>query len=723
MGIFSLKSLTTQLKFFFRFTISTNYEMKKIVFLVAVITALVCKAQQNEYSAFCATDELRHQLFSTRTDLQQGSINAQKRLQQFTQQYVAQHTGSSAGKRNALYIIPVVVHVIHNNGVENISDEQIYDAIAVANRNLRKQNADTTDIVPAFKAIAADCEIELRLATIDPNGNCTKGINRIVSPLTAIGDHQVKSLIHWDPSKYLNIYVCAEAAGLAGHALLPADADTVPEWDGIVIQHSYMGSIGTSTPFRSVVLTHELGHYFNLQHIWGGNNVPGFFYLPVGQPNNCNYDDDVSDTPNTIGWSNCNLNASSCGNVQDNVQNFMDYAYCARMLTEGQKLRMHACLNSPVANRNNLWQPANLVATGVSTIAELCAADFQADANSVCEGQTITFIDKSYHGVTGRTWSFSGGTPSSSTDSVVTVTYNSAGNYNVTLTATQGISSVSKTVENFVQVLPKGITQAPYYESFETYSSLQNSTWSVFNPNEDSTFRLVNNYAYNGNFSIMLNNFENPSTVSYDELISGTYNLNLPTTTSVEFKYAFAFKTAGNTADRLRVFISNDCGKTWTQRRSISGAQLSTAMATDAAFFPLTNNDWKIGTVPNINTTFLNDEFRIKFVFESAGGNNFFLEDINIGETIYTGTELLMQALNEAEIFPNPFQQTITFNFSELNNSKVNIKIYDLLGKEMLNTSTAESHYTIDASSFHQGIYIAYMEISGIGIFKKIIKQ
>jgi hypothetical protein len=119
----------------------------------------------------------------------------------------------------------------------------------------------------------------------------------------------------------------------------------------------------------------------------------------------------------------------------------------------------------------------------------------------------------------------------------------------------------------------------------------------------------------------------------------------------------------------------------------------------------------------------LNEQFRVKFVFESAGGNNFFLEDINIGETIYTSRELIAQALTETEIFPNPFHQTITFNFSELNNSKVNIKIYDLLGKEMLNASTTENHYTIDASSLHQSIYIAHLEINGTGIIKKLVKQ
>ena len=133
---------------------------------------------------------------------------------------------------------------------------------------------------------------------------------------------------------YLNIYVCASASpGLAGHCLTPSAADTIPQWDGVVIAHNSIGSIGTSSPITSVVLTHEIGHYLNLQHTWGGNNVPGFPYLPVADTGNCAYDDGVSDTPNTIGWQSCNLSGQTCGSL-DNLQNFMEYAYCPTMFTE-----------------------------------------------------------------------------------------------------------------------------------------------------------------------------------------------------------------------------------------------------------------------------------------------------------------------------------------------------------------------------------------------------
>lgn len=696
--------------------------MKKYLLLGLIILSINLSAQQNKPLLHCGTDEMRQNLFDTRPDLHQGIINAYNKLDDFTKKYVARNLNNNTNQRAAPYIIPVVFHVIHNNGVENISDEQIYNAIEVLNRNYRKQNADTTDIVNAFKSIAADCEIELRLARKDPNGNCTKGINRIASSLTNIGDHSVKSLIHWDPTKYLNVYVCAEAAGLAGHALLPADADTVPEWDGIVIQHSYVGNIGTSNQLRSVVLSHELGHYLNLQHIWGGNNVPGFFYLPVGQQTNCNFDDDVQDTPNTIGWSTCNLNSFSCGNVQDNVQNFMDYAYCARMFTNGQKLRMHACLNSSVANRNNLWSPSNLIATGTDGSATLCQADFQASSTSVCEGETITFTDKSYHGATGRTWTFQGGTPSTSTDSTVTVTYNNAGTYNVTLAATNGNNTVTNNAISYITILPTGTTTAPYYESFETYSSLANSTWYITNPDQDQTFELTDNATYTGSFSAMLNNFSaTPNRV--DELTSGTYSLNLPVSTTIEFKYAFAFKTGTAGNDRLRFFISSDCGATWTQRRSLTGTQLSTATATDLPFYPQSTSEWKTVSITGINNAFMNDKLRVKFVFEGDGGNNLFIEDINIANAVYTGIDEVFNLLNEAEIYPNPFSHNVSIKLQNENQQQVTCKIFDVVGNIITTEKIIGKEHHINTQHFSRGVYIVLLEANGLIIRKKIIKQ
>jgi hypothetical protein len=167
-----------------------------------------------------------------------------------------------SGGNDELYIIPVVFHVIHNYGAENISDDQIYDAINILNRDFRKLNADTSFIVEEFADIAADIDIEFRLATLDPEGNCHPGINRIVSEETYVGDNEeLSDLISWPRNSYLQIWVVNYAAGAAGYTNLPGSVNNV--WaaseDGIVLKSDYCGSIGTSDLSHSRTLTHEVG--------------------------------------------------------------------------------------------------------------------------------------------------------------------------------------------------------------------------------------------------------------------------------------------------------------------------------------------------------------------------------------------------------------------------------------------------------------------------------
>src|SRR5690606_20155140 len=145
----------------------------------------------------------------------------------------------------------------------------------------------------------------------------------------------------------------------------------------------------------------------------------------------------------------------TCGTL-DNVQNYMEYSYCARMFTEGQKTRMHACLNSPVAGRNNLWQPGNLLATGTDDATYyLCAANFEADKKIICAGETVEFSDVSYHGIEQRDWTFEGGTASSYTDSLIEVTYTSSGVYGVTLEVGNGTETEIISKEEYITVIDR----------------------------------------------------------------------------------------------------------------------------------------------------------------------------------------------------------------------------------------------------------------------------
>ncbi|MBK8367179.1 MAG: T9SS type A sorting domain-containing protein [Bacteroidetes bacterium] len=655
--------------------------MNKILpFVISITLSGILTAQTLLH---CGADEMRIATLKQNPEIAKAVIKRDAELENFTQNFIqnVNNNSSVAKTTTATYVIPVVFHVIHNYGPENITDAQLKDGLDIVNKTFRKQHPNNSSIVAAFQPIHADCDIEFKLAQKDPNGNCHSGINRIASTLTSSGDHRVKNLIHWPPTQYLNVYVVANAAGLAGHAIWPSDADTIPLWDGIVLSHSYVGTFGTSDLTRSVAFAHECGHYLNLQHIWGGNNVPGFYFYPCADVNkDCNIDDLVADTPPTIGWQSCNLTGASCGNVVDNVQNAMDYSYCNIMFTDGQKARMTACLNSTIAGRNNLWQTSNLVATGIYTTAPLCKADFISNKTMVCpSSSSVTFINTSYNGTfTSLQWTFAGGTPSLSSVSNPTVSYSTPGSYPVTLKVKNGTDSVITTKQNYINVQTTTGAAYPFIESFETVTSLNGLQWYTNNLDTGSTWQLTNLAASTGSTSVMIDNF-NSAINGKDELYSRAINLSGASGLSINFKYAFARKDTSN-KDQLQLFGVTACGGTNISRFNAIGSLLETVPVQATAFYPTQITDWKSvsATLPGI---LLTTGFRLKFIFSANGGNNIFIDDINIDIT--TGTKDISEMIQDASIFPNPTSNTCALKFNLLQAKTLTINIFNVIGEKV----------------------------------------
>lgn len=683
---------------------------------ILALSATLFTNAQDRVVHYCGQVKAREKLFERHPAAESSSRHATEELEAYTSSFEDERGGGG----DPVYIIPVVFHVIHNNGNENISDAQIYNAVEILTRDFRKLNADTSNIISAFEDIAADTRIEFRLAAKDPQGNCHPGINRVQSELTNDGyNEDMRLLSTWPRNRYLNVWVCASIGGnTAGFTNMPADMNAawLADIDGIVITHSYVGSIGTGSALTSRALTHEVGHWLNLHHTWGPTNSPG-------DPDNCGFDDLVTDTPNTIGYTSCNLNGSSCSSAIDNVQNYMEYSYCSRMFTWGQRQRMRAALNSSVAQRNQLWTNNNLIQTGVLN-PPLCAALFSTNRTSICADEEIQFTDLSYHDVVSWSWNFGDGTTLSGNDPLVhknpVHTYTQPGTYNVTLAVSNGSETLQLVQNSYITVNPSGQNESPLMEGFE--NGFPGDDWSFFNQNNDVTWEVTPSAAFSGTKSLKLRNFSNTISDNTDELYSATYDATGADTIYLSYRWAYANKLTA-TDDRLRISVSGNCGNSWDIRKLRKGlTNLPTADPTNMQFTPTSTTQWGGETLILLNDNWMTDRFRVKFEFIGKGGNNLFLDDINIVKATTVGvTELKPTFI--FNVYPNPAEENMTLEMIQTNSEQVSVYLYNSTG-QLCQTFTRQLTSGRNIFEIEQqvpGLYTLVLEKNGHLATQKLI--
>ncbi|MFN5415505.1 MAG: GEVED domain-containing protein [Flavobacteriia bacterium] len=294
-------------------------------------------------------------------------------INQMTQQMIENGT---VEMEKAVVTIPVVVHVLYNTTAQNISLTQIQSQITVLNNDFRKLNSDWTNTPSAYSSLVADCEFNFCLATVDPNGNATTGVIRQSTTKTVfdadLDDAKSSSTggsTAWPAGSYLNIWIVPSIkagtnTGILGYAQFPGGAAAT---DGLVICHNYFGTTGTvSAPFnKGRTATHEIGHWFNLYHIWGDDGTA------------CTGSDQCSDTPNQAdeNYGTPTFPQVSCSNSGDMHMNYMDYVDDAAMymFTLGQKARMQALFVTGGARAS--LKTSNGCGTGTVATPSYCASN------------------------------------------------------------------------------------------------------------------------------------------------------------------------------------------------------------------------------------------------------------------------------------------------------------------------------------------------------------
>ena len=425
-----------------RFAKTKTYSVLKIKLMKHLcLLAVLCAVMMTTYAQNRITSQEIIRCYTTEADeirrAQNPNIGTLDDFERWLAPLVIQHEENASAQR-AVTTIPIIFHIIHNGGSDNISATYVNAQINQLNEDFRKIG-DGSNNHPD----GADSEIEFCAATVDENGNtlAEPGINRVSRSAAGFStppysqsyyESTIKPNTIWDATQYCNVWVSDLSGGLLGYAQFP-EASSLPgigtgnggaNTDGVVILYSSVGSVATPHPLGGVydagrTLTHELGHWLGLRHIWGDGG--------------CSVDDYCDDTPRASGsTSGCPSNQNTCDDTNyglstdpnDMVENYMDYSYdaCMNIFTTDQKTRMQIVMSSSVRRASLATStkcgsgtsdteapstPTNLTASNITSNS----ADLSWNASSDNIGVTgyDVYIDGSLLGtVTGTSTSVTG---------------------------------------------------------------------------------------------------------------------------------------------------------------------------------------------------------------------------------------------------------------------------------------------------------------------------
>lgn len=267
-------------------------------------------------------------------------------------------------------------------------------------------------------------------------------------------------------------------------------------------------------------------------------------------------------------------------------------------------------------------------------------AQFVADPTATCGlGDTIQLTDvstglpTSWHWqITPATYNFVGGTNDSSQNPQLT--FSATGSYTVTLTAMNQYGSDDTTM---YQILNVGGATLPFVEDFESgYPG-----WEIVNPDGGTTWADATvGGSTPGSNALTINHYSYSTTGAEDELISPPLDFTNDTNVVMTFEYASAYYSS-TYKDSLKIYVSSDCGTTWTEVAAYDGsdATFSTAGLLTSSFTPSTAANWCHGNTavscPSIDLNAYSGQsgVRVKFVSINGYGNNIYLDNINISGT------------------------------------------------------------------------------------------
>lgn len=325
---------------------------------------------------------------------------------------------------------------------------------------------------------------------------------------------------------------------------------------------------------------HELGHYFSLYHTHGKTNAGTTDELVDGS--NCaTAGDDICDTtadPNLTGLVSGSCNYTGTGTdsngdlYEPNPRNLMSYApkQCRDEFSQEQADRIVLAYQT----------------YKTYLLSKDYAAAFDVNSRAVCQGESLTFTSKSV-GAVSYAWTFAGGTPSSSSEENPTITYNTIGDYDVSLVITEsGGDMDTKAFSDYITV-KESVTSVLTEKSgsFEE-AGLEEE---VINDDDGITFAQSTSSSNDGAKSVFMDFLIYEDQGEVDYLIMSALNTSALKSFTLTFDYAYA-PYSDSFFDGLAIVYRDPCDE-WVTVWEKFGSELQTTSAQTNEFVPATD-DW-----------------------------------------------------------------------------------------------------------------------------------
>jgi hypothetical protein len=687
----------------------------------------------------CGTMEILAGEFGRDPGLKTKFNLREQQLQRIINERVA--TGKSMRTAGPI-IIPVVFHIVLRQP-NQVTDAQIRAQLDTINKDYAGLNGNDSRILSAFQEVYGQSGMQFALAQRTPNDQQTNGIIRYPTTRTSftyVDGQATDNLKHastggadaWDPDRYLNIWICDISGDVLGYATFPNTGRD--DEQGVVVDLVSLPGGSATNYNRGKTLTHELGHFFNLYHIWGDD---------FGA---CSGSDNVADTPNQGNYTatvHTGVLTDNCTTTAPGImyQNFMDYTPDAALLmfTKLQVARMQAAFNTyrlPLATSNGAT-PINLKSRDVtlrsviSPDQRLCEPQFTPQVVIENRGsETITSLTINTRlddGVT-STYRWTGSLPTyQQTTITLPNTQTGEGEHILTVNSVNPNGSQDEDTTNdeiskeFMYYAP---VIAPVIEGFE--GAFPAKGWDIVNEDSGTTWERTESASKTGSFSARIGNFDYLVVGQKDYLRSPTISIANTDSAFVSFQVAaasYASSTAQNAVwDTLQVLISTDCGKTYTSLYKKWGSTLVTRSGSTRTMFTPGISEWRREEI-NIGSFIANGEVLIAFLNTTGNGNNIFLDDINI-RTVTVNPNLKEEGFL---VSPNPTDGDISVQFYPHPQNLRGIYIYNVSGKlveerVIRNGMVPGNIYDFDLKYCSAGLYVVKAVFSDKVLTKKFVK-